>query len=142
MFLKILPNFKGKYLCWSLFLIKLQAYACNFIKKRLQHRPMPATLLKRDSNTGLLKNTSERLLLNNAILSTKVPRQSCRIFICCIFMIHCSCSAEKSNKGVFLWNLGNFWEHLFWRTFVKTCFCLLNSFIFWLFHISGSMFFT
>ena len=28
--------FTGKYLCWSLFLIKLQAY--NFIKKRLHHR--------------------------------------------------------------------------------------------------------
>ena len=31
--------FTGKYLCWNLFLIKLQAF-------------MPATFLKRDSNTG------------------------------------------------------------------------------------------
>ena len=29
-------NFTGKYLCWSLFIIKLQA--CNFVNKRLQHR--------------------------------------------------------------------------------------------------------
>ena len=28
-------KFKGKYLCQSLFLIKLQAEACDFIKKTL-----------------------------------------------------------------------------------------------------------
>ena len=39
-FLKNFANFKGKHLCWSLFLIKLQA-------------SRPATLLKRDSNTGV-----------------------------------------------------------------------------------------
>ena len=38
--LKNFTIFTGKYLCWSFFLIKLQA---------LKH----ATLLKRDSNTGV-----------------------------------------------------------------------------------------
>ena len=33
-------NFTGKHLCWSLFLIKFQVFR-------------PATLLKRDSNTGV-----------------------------------------------------------------------------------------
>ena len=33
--LKNFAIFTGKHLCWSTFLIKLQA--CNFIKKRLQH---------------------------------------------------------------------------------------------------------
>ena len=37
--LKNFAIFKGKYLCWSLILIKLQAFR-------------PATLLKRDSKTG------------------------------------------------------------------------------------------
>ena len=37
---KNLANFTGKHLCWSLFLIKLKAWE-------------PATLLKRDSNTGV-----------------------------------------------------------------------------------------
>ena len=37
--LKNFPNFTGKHVCWSLFLIKLQALG-------------PATLLKRGSNTG------------------------------------------------------------------------------------------
>ena len=36
--LKNFTNFTGKHLCWSLFFIKL---ACNFIKKRLQHRRFP-----------------------------------------------------------------------------------------------------
>ena len=38
--LKNFANFTGKHLCWSLFLIKFQALS-------------PATLLKRDSNTGV-----------------------------------------------------------------------------------------
>ena len=59
MFFKIsvltnLANFPEKNLCWSLFLINLQAWrptillkrdsntACNFIKKRHQHRYFPA----------------------------------------------------------------------------------------------------
>ena len=40
-------NFTGKLLCLSLLLIKLQFFlACNFIKKRLQHRLFPAKFLK------------------------------------------------------------------------------------------------
>ena len=60
--LKNFANFTGKHLCWSLFFTKLQAFR-------------PATLLKRDSYTGvflwnlrnseeqLFRRTSERLLL-------------------------------------------------------------------------------
>ena len=51
--LKNFANFIGKHQCWSIFLIKLQAWR-------------PATLLKRDSNTGakflrtlFLQNTSD-----------------------------------------------------------------------------------
>ena len=33
---------------------------------------------------------------------------------------------RDSNTGVFLWNLQNFWEHLFWRTFANDCFFFLN----------------
>ena len=40
--LKNFANFTGKHLCWRLFLIKLQAFR-------------PATLLKRDSNTGVFQ---------------------------------------------------------------------------------------
>ena len=39
--LKVLSNFTRKHYCWSLFLTKLQAWACNFIKKRLQHKGFP-----------------------------------------------------------------------------------------------------
>ena len=35
--LKNVANFTGKHLCWSLFLIKLQTWICNFNKRRLQH---------------------------------------------------------------------------------------------------------
>ena len=39
--LKKFANFTGKYLCWSLFLKKLDPQVCNFIKRRLQHRCFP-----------------------------------------------------------------------------------------------------
>ena len=52
--------FIGKHLCWSLFLIKLQA--CKFIEKRLQHWCFPLHVRK-FSRTPILKNISERLLL-------------------------------------------------------------------------------
>ena len=42
--LKSFAIFTGKCLCWSLFLIKLQAY--NFIKKRFQHRSFPMNIAK------------------------------------------------------------------------------------------------
>ena len=42
--LKNFAIFTGKCLCWSLFLIKLQAY--NFIKKRFQHRGFPMNIAK------------------------------------------------------------------------------------------------
>ena len=52
--------FIGKHQCWSLFSINLQA--CNFIKKRLQHRCFPLHVRK-FLRTPILKNISERLLL-------------------------------------------------------------------------------
>ena len=37
------PNFAGKYVCWSFFLINLQAY---FRRKRLQHKCFPVKVMK------------------------------------------------------------------------------------------------
>ena len=45
--LKNVAIFTGKHLCWSLFLMKLQAFkAYNFIKKRLQHTCFPVNIGK------------------------------------------------------------------------------------------------
>ena len=46
--LKNFAIFTGKHLCWSLFLIQLQAQAqaCKFIRKRLQHRCFPVNIAK------------------------------------------------------------------------------------------------
>ena len=49
----------GKHLSWSLFLIK----ACNFIKKRLQHRCFSVNIAK-FSTTHIVKNICKRLLQN------------------------------------------------------------------------------
>ena len=52
--------FTGKQLCWSLFLIKLQA--CKFVEKILQHWCFPLHVRK-FLRIPILKNISERLLL-------------------------------------------------------------------------------
>ena len=46
--LKNSANLAGKHVCRCLFLKKLQAFsqACNFIKKRLQHRYFPVKFVK------------------------------------------------------------------------------------------------
>ena len=51
--LKNFGIFTEKHLCWSLFLIKMQA--CNFIKRRLQHGCFPVNIAK-FLRTPILKN--------------------------------------------------------------------------------------
>ena len=58
--LKNFVIFTGKHLCWSLFLIKLQA--CKFIEKRLQHWCFPLHV-KKFLRTSILRNIREQLLL-------------------------------------------------------------------------------
>ena len=55
-----------KHLCWSLFLIKLQA-VCNFIKKRLQHKWLFVNIAK-FVRSPILKNICERLLLKGVLV--------------------------------------------------------------------------
>ena len=54
--LKNFVIFTGKHLCWSLFLIKLQA--CKFSGKRLQHWCFPLHV-KKFLRTPILKNIRE-----------------------------------------------------------------------------------
>ena len=38
--------FTGKHLCWSHLCLSLTLKACNFIKKRLQHKCFPVNIVK------------------------------------------------------------------------------------------------
>ena len=58
--LKNFTKFTRKHLCKSLFLIQLQSQACNFIKKRLQHRCFQETQMF--LRTPFLQNISGQLL--------------------------------------------------------------------------------
>ena len=64
--------FIGKHQCWSLFSINLQA--CNFIKKRLQHRCFPLNITK------FLRTPSLAMLLSNHVntRNTLQSRKFCR----------------------------------------------------------------
>ena len=66
MFLKISQKFTGKHLCQSLFLIKLQASSCNFIKKRLWQRCFLVNFVK-FLRMAFLQNSFGRLLLKTSI---------------------------------------------------------------------------
>ena len=64
--LKNFVIFTGKHLCWSLFLIKLQA--CKFIEKRLQHWCFPLHVRK-FLRTPILKNTEWLVLIILLVLN-------------------------------------------------------------------------
>ena len=53
--LKNFAIFTGTKLCWSLYLITLIAEACNFIKKRRQHRCFPVNIAKFSGTTFFIK---------------------------------------------------------------------------------------
>ena len=67
--LKNFTIFTRKHLCWSLFLITLQA--CNLLKKRLQHRCFLVNIAK-FLRTPILKNICKRLLLSHNFFKTAV----------------------------------------------------------------------
>ena len=67
--LKNFAIFTGKFLCWSLFWTKLQA--CNFLKKRLQHRYFPVNVVK-FSRTPILKYICKWLLLCTSPISSTI----------------------------------------------------------------------
>ena len=58
--------FTGKYLCWSLILIKLQT--CKFIEKRLQHWCFPLHV-KKFLRTPILKNREWLVLIILLVLN-------------------------------------------------------------------------
>ena len=64
--LKNFVIFTGKHLCWSLFLIKLQAY--KFIEKRLQHWCFPMHA-KKFLRTPILKNREWLVLIILLVLN-------------------------------------------------------------------------
>ena len=120
---KNFASFTGKYLCWSLFFTKLQAFR-------------PATLLKRDSYTGvflwnlrnseehLFRKTSERLLLciDYFIIYIFTILYSIRFSFLQITSSLLRNSNNRTNDG---------WGGFLWRSIsVKT------NFIFWRLKIS------
>ena len=59
-----LKNFaisKGKHLCWSLFLITLQAWGLGLYQNRLQHRCFSVNTVLQEA--PILKNICDQLLL-------------------------------------------------------------------------------
>ena len=100
--------FTGKNLCWSLFLIKLQAFsATTLLKTRLQLKCFPANITK-FLRTSILKNICERLLLCLTDFSEQL-----------VF-----------REAIFQYSLSNIFISNFYFTFVSiNTFISLNNFI-------------
>ena len=98
MFLEISQKWQENTCARVSFLIKLEASACSFIKKRLWHRCFPVNFAK-FLRTSFLQNTSGWLLLTFLVLpSFRVALFSCFIyfvlhfflnalFSCCTFFV-------------------------------------------------------
>ena len=75
--LKNFADFTGKYLCWSIFPIKLQA-SCNFIETILQRRCFPVkfarflgTLFFNNTTPAAASEAERRVLLILCVILTK-----------------------------------------------------------------------
>ena len=66
-------NFPGRPMCQSFLLIKLQAFTCNFIKKRLQLKYIPVNFAK-FLKTAILKDTCKHILQE----TTWVQKKNCK----------------------------------------------------------------
>ena len=72
--------FTVKHLCWSLFLIKLEAFwFTTLLKKRLQYRYFLVNIAK-FLRTPILKNISERLLLKVSSYDLLYEKQSREVY--------------------------------------------------------------
>ena len=92
---------------------------------------------------GISEKSLNRMLL---LLILKTSRRKCSVkmlpenlanftgkYLCwSLFLINLHTWGPKaflkrdSNTCIFQWNLRNFWEHLFWSTFVNLCFCIFR----------------
>ena len=77
--LKNFRNFTGKKLCWSLSLIKLQAWRSAILFKRDSNRCFPVKVAK-FLRTPFLKNICERLFLNSPLPTPYRKRDSQNVF--------------------------------------------------------------
>ena len=88
----------GKHLCWSLFLTKLHAETCNFIKKRVQYICFPVDFEKCLRPT-FSQNSSGRLLMDQ---KPQKPAKSTKVSECFIYSTDSAGPLGTLN----LWNLG------------------------------------
>ena len=150
-FLHSFAKLTGKHLCWSIFLIKLQA-SYNLIKKRFQQRWRRATSGMRWGGIRCPFMKIRKLILEHIwivlvfgshfsfkMMFSEYLREKTPIFFLAGLLSHVlrmksflkyiysgKSSPAIENTwlhpwGVFPWVLGNFWENLFWRTSANGC---------------------
>ena len=102
---KNFASFKGKHLCWSLILIKLQAWFAG-------------TLSKRDSNTIVFCESCE--VLRTPFYRT--PTVATSAFIRSTHALWIKLICRNFGMGTFLWILQNFKKH-YWPPLVDASFC-------------------
>ena len=125
----------GKQLCWIRFLTKLHTEACKFIKMRFQHKSFPVGLwnfCKRPT----FQNICERPLRKHAVqvrwwftyrssysqinfkigFLTNFAHFTGKHLCWSLFIKAATLLKRDCNSAVFMWNLRNFKNILFYRT--------------------------
>ena len=98
---KNFANFSGKHQCWSLFLIKLQALVCNFIKKSLQQRHFPVKLAKL-LRTPIFTEQFRWLLLIIREICKFLDERFLWVATCCLLMFYILINYENlTADGIF-----------------------------------------
>ena len=105
MFFKIGPVinfaiFKGNHMCWSLFLIKLQA---TLLKKRLQHRYVPGNIAKFLRLLLISVYFSPSTRNCRAVAEKKNVSKHIMIWKVCFFLFFFICRRPQENAYLYLY---------------------------------------
>ena len=74
----------------------------------------------------MFRSSHHRCSVIKAVLHRKTPALE-SLFNKVAGLKACNFFKGDSNTGVFLWNIRDFSEHIFWRTSVTNCFCFFKT---------------
>ena len=128
MLLTISQKFSVKHLCWSLFLKKLQAWWCaTFSRKKTLTQVFPCKFSEIFKKNYFVEHaqTDAWVKWTKKIVFAKSIHRKTQLKAFLVQLQTCGLTVfpkKDSITDAFLWNLGSFTEHEFYRTMPCDCF--------------------
>ena len=123
------PQFTVNHLCWSLFLINLQAWWCAiFSRKRTLAQVFSFTFSKIFKKTYFVEHarTDAWVKWTKKIVFTKSIHREIPLMVSFLVQFQtCGLTVFPKRdciKDAFLWKLGSFTQYQFYRTMLRGCF--------------------